>query len=242
MPVVGTSNVRNNPDLPREAVVKCGKVAAEHCDIVGFQEIREDEDFIDIAQGLGDSFAFSNTNTSVPIAFRRAKFELANPHLLPNGFGSFGSILLHDKVAGYTPPRWLSWTILDLREGNWTSPVAFMNTHFINKAWNGEEEDPAIEEERQALWWDSWEAMQQQTLKFRRVGLPVVFVGDFNKASVQEFNRHQVWAVNGGIDKIGVIPPRGYQATEVFDINEVERWTNPSDHDLRTADIHIIRY
>lgn len=242
MPTVGTHNVRNNPDLPREAVIKCGKITGDHCDIAGFQEIREDEDFIDISEGLGDRYFLSNTNTSVPEAFRRASYDLANPRRVPNGFSSFGSVLLHDKQPGYSPARWMSWVILDLAEPVWTAPVVFANMHFINKAWNGEEKDPRIEAERQALWWDSWEAVQMQLTKFRRVGLPVVFMGDFNKITVPDFNRHQVWVANAGIDKIGVIPPRGYQATEVFDIGEVGKYNSPSDHSLITADIHIIRY
>jgi hypothetical protein len=238
MPVVGTCNIRNNPDLPREKVVKSADIAGSNAHIIGFQEIREDEDFMDVQEGLGDSFLLLNTNTSVPIAFNKHSFQLANPRHLPNGFNSYGSVVLHSMIPGVSPERYLSWVILEDHDERWDSPYAYMNTHWINKAWNGNEPDPEIEAQRKALWLDSWEQTQYQILRFRRAGLPVAIVGDFNKPVIEVFNRQMVWAVSEGIDKIGVIPPRGYRTDEVFDIGEVNNYETPSDHDLWTARIH----
>ena len=236
MPTVGTCNIRNNPDLPREKVVRSAEIAAANANIIGFQEIREDEDFIDVQQGLTDRFLLMNTDTSVPIAFNKFMFDLANPRHMPNGFNSYGSILLHTHES-FTPARYVSWVALEDHDDAWDVPYVYVNTHWINKAWNGEETDPDIEAQRKVLWLDSWEQTQFLLLRFRRAGLPATIVGDFNRKNVDPFNRQMEWVVDEGIDKIGVIPPRGYRTNEVFDIGETANFNTPSDHDLWTARI-----
>lgn len=213
---IGTCNIMNNPDLPRPKVRKAARIARAHCGIIGFQEIRELEDAEDVQAGLGMNYKLLNTQTSVPIGVHR-KWNVIDQ----------GYTTLHAS-ASYTPMRYASWVIANLED---TPPVAVINLHFINKAWNGKEQDARILGERVSLWERSWQEVKEIVFDFRYEGYPVFVVGDFNRLVVAPFYSSQEWLSNYGIDKIAFIPRRGIKFR-----TRVEYTVNtPSDHHLRVV-------
>src|SRR5688572_12586738 len=99
---LGTCNSQNNPDLPRRKVRKIASVAAKHTSICGFQEIREREDTVDTARGLGEDWSLFNTNTSVPIGINENRWNVHDS----------GYEVLSPKGKGFSPERYVSWVVL----------------------------------------------------------------------------------------------------------------------------------
>ncbi|NOJ91368.1 hypothetical protein D7W82_04210 [Corallococcus sp. CA049B] len=142
-------------------------------DIIGWQEV-------DTAEGhskLGAMDAYAHfrpgddrldARNSIAISWRKNKFEKTGD----------GSRLTHGGEAGVTPSRFVNWVVLKNLETG--AKLAFINTHYISGAWNGEHP------ERQERWRTHNTVVREVVAELRGRGLPVVLVGDFNRALSQD--------------------------------------------------------
>ncbi|GMU03509.1 hypothetical protein KH5H1_76310 [Corallococcus caeni] len=142
-------------------------------DVIGWQEV-------DTAEGHNKLGALENYNhfrpgedrldarNSIAISWRKNKFEKTGD----------GSRLTHGGEAGVTPARFVNWVVLkNLTTG---AKLAFINTHYISGAWNGEHP------ERQERWRTHNAVVREVVAELLGRGLPVVLVGDFNRALSQD--------------------------------------------------------
>jgi exonuclease III len=89
-----------------------------------------------------------------------------------------GSRLTHGGEAGVTPARFVNWVVLkNLVTGE---KLAFINTHYISGAWNGDHP------ERQERWRIHNAVVREVVADLLATGLPVVLVGDFNRHLSQD--------------------------------------------------------
>ncbi|WP_338281020.1 endonuclease/exonuclease/phosphatase family protein [Corallococcus caeni] len=142
-------------------------------DVIGWQEV-------DTAEGHNKLEALEyyshfrpgddrlDARNSIAISWRKNKFEKTGD----------GSRLTHGGEAGVTPSRFVNWVVLkNLATG---AKLAFVNTHYISGAWNGEHP------ERQERWRTHNAVVREVVAELLGRGLPVVLVGDFNRALSQD--------------------------------------------------------
>ena len=108
-------------------------------DVIGWQEVDTAEghsklgalEFYDHFRPGEDRLDARN---SIAISWRKNKYEKTGD----------GSRLTHGGEAGVTPARFVNWVVLKNKETG--AKLAFVNTHYISGAWNGEHP------ERQERW------------------------------------------------------------------------------------------
>ncbi|ATB49251.1 endonuclease/exonuclease/phosphatase family protein [Corallococcus macrosporus] len=105
---------------------------------------------------------------SIAISWRKNKYEKTGD----------GSRLTHEGEAGVTPARFVNWVVLKNKQTG--AKLAFINTHYISGAWNGQNPD------RQARWHTHNSVVREVVRELRGRGLPVVLVGDFNRQLSQD--------------------------------------------------------
>ena len=161
-------------------------------DVIGWQEVDTDaghdklnalESYDHYRPGAGRLDA----RNSIAISWRRNKYEKLEG----------GSRLTHGGEAEVTPSRFVNWVVLKNKETG--AKLAFINTHYISGAWN---EHP----ERQERWRTHNEVVHEVVADMISRGLPVVLVGDFNRAlsqSIPGMNHLKTAGVDGvPIDQI----------------------------------------
>lgn len=142
-------------------------------DVIGWQEVDTAEghsklgamEFYDHFRPGADRLDARN---SIAISWRRNKYEKTGD----------GSRITHGGTAGVTPSRFVNWVVLKNLETG--AKLAFINTHYISGAWNGEHP------ERQELWRTHNAVVREVVAELRGRDLPVVLVGDFNRALSQD--------------------------------------------------------
>lgn len=194
-----TSNIMNNPDIPRWKVRRAAAGTAKLCGVAFFQEIQETEDHIDIRRAMGKKWSWIGDDIAIPIAFKHKLWKVLE----------FGHELVHHGKAHTSPDRYINWAVLARRNrvrrgaSGRRKVICFMNTHFVSGAWN---DKPKLNKEWRKLMWEvHWHRMSERIATFLMRGITVVFGGDFNRKHVQPFARGQRWLVEHGIDKLGVI-------------------------------------
>lgn len=142
-------------------------------DIIGWQEV-------DTAEGHSKLGAMEYYNhfrpgedrlaarNSIAISWRKNKFDKVDD----------GSRLTHGGEAGVTPARFVNWVVLQNKATG--ARIAFINTHYISGAWNGEHP------ERQERWRTHNAVVREVVADLLARGLPVVLVGDFNRSLEQD--------------------------------------------------------
>ncbi|NPC69279.1 hypothetical protein HPP05_05890 [Corallococcus exiguus] len=142
-------------------------------DIIGWQEVDTAEghsklDAMDAYAHFRPGDGRLDARNSIAISWRKNKFEKTGD----------GSRLTHGGEADVTPSRFVNWVVLkNLATG---AKLAFINTHYISGAWNGEHP------ERQDRWRTHNTVVREVVAELRGRGLPVVLVGDFNRALSQD--------------------------------------------------------
>src|SRR5688500_2056693 len=101
---LGSHNIKNNPDIPRAEVVKCGRIIRRNCVVAGLQEIGEGQDVEDVMTGLGDGWDIINESTPCPIVFQPAYVRLANSSELPRGYHQRGITNFHKGDSSIPTP------------------------------------------------------------------------------------------------------------------------------------------
>jgi exonuclease III len=192
-------------------------------DIIGWQEVSTAEghnklDALEYYDHFRPGAGRLDARNSIAISWRRNKYDMTGN----------GSRLTHGGEAGVTPSRFVNWVVLKHKETD--SKVAFVNTHYISGAWNGEHP------ERQDRWRTHNQVVLEVVADLRGRGLPVVLVGDFNRALSQDIpgmNHLRTAGVEGvPIDQIYVRIGIGTGAAE-----RLEKYG--SDHFAYTATVQF---
>ena len=227
--VVATANLQNTaPDMRRAEVRRAAEQLGAVADIIGFQEIREAEDVVDIRRGLRDkgSFDLVKTSTSTPIAVRTDYFRVTDTR-----------VHVFNQASGRvpTPRRQAVEATTERRRRISHPPMAVFNAHPINGAFNDNHLD--TKEVRRLIWDHSFGVFKSAVVDAYARGENIVIVGDMNCKEMAKFLPKQDWIFNGGIDKIAVISQPGWK----FDL--LERWEqeNASDHDALLAHLSLHR-
>ncbi|RYZ44046.1 MAG: hypothetical protein EOO71_00820 [Myxococcaceae bacterium] len=190
-------------------------------DVIGWQEVDTSEGHTKLgALESYDHFRPGenrlDARNSIAISWRRNKFEKTGD----------GSRLTHGGEAEVTPARFVNWVVLKHKETG--AKLAFVNTHYISGAWNGEHP------ERQERWRTHNAAVLEVVADLRGRGLPVVLVGDFNRPLSQDIpgmNHLRTAGVDGvPIDQIYVREGIGTGPAE-----RLEKYG--SDHFAHTATV-----
>ncbi len=232
MPRFVTANIKNNPDMPRLFVREDANAAAWLGDLIGFQEIVEDEDLHDVLTGLqrqSGSWVLEDFGgkPTVPIAWDTQTWAPA---------GERGAIRLTEPVdftdgPGGQPARWLTWIDLRMVNRPLLPPLRFVNTHWTNGAWsNPGQPGEAIRDE---LWLRQYEQTAALIRQWWGAGHTVVLVGDLNNPGViAPPHASWRWAVgqDGGLDRIGFV--QGSVLVDVVDTGWIDLH---SDHHARWA-------
>ena len=225
-----TSNIRDNPDLPRPKVRAAAAATARLGGIALFQEIGEREDHIDIKKAMGPGWTWRNDHLAIPIAVKTRYWQV-----LEEGFQ-----LMHMGLAGASPNRYISWVVVKRRNRlarmlKKAKSLAIINTHFVSGAWNAKAK--SNKQWRQQRWGEHYMLMRTKILEFIERGISVLFGGDFNRDHVRPFLTDQRWVAQHGIDKIGFIEaPGGLRLTRVVGTGHTD---TTSDHDALWADVTL---
>ncbi|WP_225408443.1 endonuclease/exonuclease/phosphatase family protein [Stigmatella hybrida] len=142
-------------------------------DVIGWQEVDTDEGHSKLgALEYYDHFRPGegrlDARNSIAISWRKNKYEKTGD----------GSRLTHGGEAGVTPSRFVNWVVLKNKDTG--AKLAFINTHYISGAWNGEHP------ERQERWRTHNAVVREVVAELLSRGLPVVLVGDFNRPLAQD--------------------------------------------------------
>lgn len=241
---LGSHNIKDNPDIPRAAVVKCAEIIRQNCIIAGLQEINEGQDVEDVMFGLGPGWDIINESTPCPIVFKTNRVRLANANECPRGFQHRGIHKFHpgdDSIP--TPGRYETFGIFKLLEYPRVNPFNVSNGHLINKAWNGRERNAKKLARRRELWLLSHDEWHWNVLNYRRAGLTTIWMGDFNRSlrSIPQFTPAQQTVASHGIDHIFVAKGRGPKADryKIYD-NRAKTINTPSDHPLLLGNISLL--
>jgi hypothetical protein len=241
---LGSHNVKNNPDIPREKVVRCGQIIRQKCIIAGLQEIGEAEDVEDIMTGLGPGWAIVNESTPNPIVYRTDKIALARPRECPPGFQPRGYHRFHKNDPSIpTPTRLESWGIFKLLTSPGLAPFVVSNAHLVNKAWNGRERNQTTLGLRRYYWYEGFDEWQWSVNNFRRAGLTTIWMGDFNRIlnGIPQFTPAQQTVASYGIDHMFIARGRGPYADRFYvRPNKSKRINTPSDHPLILGNISLL--
>jgi len=229
---VGTANIRNTPDLPRAQVREAARVCGKRADLVGFQEIAERADRLDVRVGLGESWrATPLTNTTEdPIHYRIDLVHLMAEDEVPGGFQPSGAKLAHHGMAHVSPDRYTTWGMF--RAANDPKiQFAVVNLHTVSKP-----TDPGASHHkwREEMWHIHYSKFAAMVNGFNDAGLTVLAVGDFNRLDVPKTDRDMRWAWKSGIDKIGIL--KGKTPVSLI---RVASYDTPSDHNLRVAKVAL---
>ncbi|WNG17278.1 endonuclease/exonuclease/phosphatase family protein [Cystobacter fuscus] len=142
-------------------------------DVIGWQEVDTDEGHSKLgALEYYDHYRPGanrlDARNSIAISWRKNKYEKTGD----------GSRLTHGGDEGVTPARFVNWVVLKNKDTG--AKLAFINTHYISGAWNGEHP------ERQERWRTHNAVVREVVAELLSRGLPVVLVGDFNRQLSQD--------------------------------------------------------
>lgn len=238
--VVVTANVGRNRAHPgtRRTAIKDVRHAVDGAfPLVGWQEIDEgpenDREIEWINRWFGaryrNIFEQRNHTHRVPMSIPRTYRILQRTHTN-----------VHGGKAGVSPHRIITEALLARRDDP-DVRFAFVNTHYVAGAWNGEH-DPH-EGWRDRMWAKHRETHVRVLEKWRARGVPVIWTGDVNKQRLGLLlPRHEKRAFpDGGIDQIGWIPGPSGSQTEIRLNGTRTVGMNVDSHDARVAIFHLRR-
>lgn len=227
---VVTSNIRDNPDLPRAKVRSAAAETATLGGVALFQEIGEAEDHVDLHRAMGTGWTWANEHLAIPLAFKTKFWQI-----IEVGFEK-----MHEGLAGTSPARYIAWAVVKrkrrlARMAKKEKLLAVLNTHFVSGAWSTRYK--LNKEWRKENWNVHYYKMKAKIIDFLGRGISVLFGGDFNRLTVAKFVYTQKWLVQHGIDKIGFIKAAGgLSVTKVWKSGHTD---TTSDHDAAWTNVAV---
>ncbi len=158
-------------------------------DVIGWQEVNTDEGHSKLgALEYYDHYHPGenrlDARNSIPISWRKNKYEKTGD----------GSRLTHGGEAGVTPSRFVNWVVLKNKDTG--AKLAFINTHYISGAWNGEHP------ERQERWRTHNDVVREVVAELLGRGQPGG-VGQQHRALGVDEQRGRGQRVQHGLDDDG---------------------------------------
>jgi hypothetical protein len=205
---LGTANIKNFPDMVKAKVVADGKTMASLTDMWGQQENNPDEDDPAIMQALGTEWAIAHGSTDVPVYYKHERFRVTGMRTIQMPF---------KPELPLTPrPRLLTGTTFALTEREGVPPWVVINCHLIAGAYNGDNA-PADTKRRKRQWDIEWGCVRSFVEDYKRKGLTVFLLGDFNHPRPPKPTANWQWLVGTRLDRIGVTTTGSVHAEEVDD-------------------------
>jgi hypothetical protein len=201
---LGCANIKNYPDMPARKVAADGKKMSGLCDIWGMQENNPAEDDDAIAKVLGENWDIVHPNTDIPVWYRKDLIKVVGTrvHLMP-----------FDPVLALTPrPRNLTGTTFKLRGRESVPNWVVINSHFIAGGMNG-----ARNQARSRQWKIEWTHLNRFVSEYKRKGLTVFVMGDFNHPRPPKPTTNFTWLVGKRLDRIGVTTTGTVEVDEIQD-------------------------
>lgn len=206
---------------------------AEDRPLVGWQEIGEgDGDTLErgwINEHFGSYFRnlhLGDGGHRVPISAPRA-YDVLQQRVTP----------VHGGKEGVSPNRVITDVLLAAADDP-ALKFAFVNTHFVAGAWNGET-DP-YEEWRDEMWGIHFDKLRVVMDHWHDRGYPVIWTGDTNRNPMPKlYPAKEIRAFSGGIDQIGWVP--GSNGVEIRLRNTKTVPMDVDGHDARVAVLQLRR-
>ncbi|MDP1826114.1 MAG: peptidoglycan-binding protein [Archangium sp.] len=169
---VVSMNVKSNPEMSQDKVIRDVRRAAKAGDIIGWQEIAP-ERYRDAIRDLPGFNHFMPKGLQTPISWKSKDWKLLDS----------GVERMHNGLAKVSPHRTVAWVKLKNKETGET--MIHMNTHLVSGAWNSRHtrSDPW----RKAMWNQHMEKMGKLIERFEKQGHPVTITGDFNRNHFKVF-------------------------------------------------------
>ena len=190
--VMVTSNIKNNPDLPRPQVVHDIDAVRRLGGVLLWQEIAEQDDRDDLRKVCPDTeWEHVGLEQEVPLSFWRENWQVLD----------HGTELLHPGKAHVSPSRYVQWAKVQRKGSPEVPPVVVMNTHYVSGAFS--HAGQLAEDWRDKMWNVAHAAQSTLVQRFLDQGLTVVGGGDFNRTGAWEgFAPGHRWLVHGGYDHL----------------------------------------
>jgi len=201
---LGTANIKNYPDMPKNKVVLDGKTMSRLTDLWCHQENDPDEDYPAIMKGLDDDWAGVHGDTNVPIYYKQSVFNLIGKRKV--------IVPLEPDLPLVAKPRVISAAGFKLDKRPDLPPFIVMNCHFIAGGYNG-----PTEVKRASQWNVEFQHLQNFVRDYKHKGRSVFVLGDFNHPRPPKPVRNFQWLVGEHLDKIGVSTTGPMEVSELND-------------------------
>lgn len=196
--IIVSSNIKNNPDLPRPQVRHDLDAVKRLGGIIGWQEIGEASDRADLRARLkSPAWTHHGLSTECPVSLGRR-------WLSDRG----GVELLHGGRAKTSPQRVAVWRVVTCADRPRMQPFAVVNSHWVSGAWS--HPGQRNEDWRRLMWHQSHDRMAALVARLRRAGLTVLGTGDYNRTGDWEgFGPGHQWLAHSRYDHIWTVPAPG---------------------------------
>lgn len=225
-----TSNIKNDPDLPRDQVRHDMAAVSQLGGVILWQEVAEPDDWADLQATLpAEEWTHLHLTDECPISFRHAYWDLVDQ----------GQEQLHGGLAHVSPHRVVTWAKLARKGRPEVPPVAVVNTHLVQGAFT----DPGQAEEawRLAAWNASHDKIAELVARFLAEGTSVVGGGDFNRPGTwPAFGPGCRWLLHGGLDHLYASDAPGGARVQLDSVGLLSTAVLFTDHSARLADLTLL--
>lgn len=156
-----------------------------HASVIGWQEVENTtaHNKLSALGGYAHFLPYPDLNhpgNSIPISWRTDVWDKTGG----------GSRLTHGGEDNVTPARYVNWVVLKHKGSG--KKIVFVNTHFINGAWNG------VNPNNRERWLIHDAALRDELGQLRAKGFPIIVVGDFNRNEAMNYGGMEYLEVQGG--------------------------------------------
>ncbi|MGC4896099.1 hypothetical protein [Micromonospora sp. DT31] len=235
LPVITANIGRDVPRDVRTRAIRRVRHALDRRPLVGWQEIGEGDGDKAERKAIASQFDEGYRNVhmfdeafrvpiSVPTAYNVDRRKIVKVHgAFPEG----------PRADWITPPRYISEVILSAKNDP-ELKFAFLNTHFIAKAFNGEVD--SFEDDRLRLWREHFRTLRSRINRRLEQGYPVIWTGDTNNPNMEKLHDDEERAFANGLDQI-----RWIEGSSGVEIERVTTSEIPLGIDIHEARVAILK-
>lgn len=223
MPRLLTLNVRCNPKMRQSSVLHDVAWGSRKGDGILWQEI-EIARYKQAVTSLLPAPKWDTNGLALecPISLSTKMWEVLD----------WGLVRTHSGRKRTSPHRYVVWVVarrknLGVAAGK-RRVVAFINTHFVNGAFN--RKHLLTRAWRRQRWDIHYSILKEMVHRFVAAGITVLGGGDWNRSAVPKFVPYQRWMSKGGIDHLFTVEaPRGVRV-RIVDTDTSARGELKTDH------------